>query len=198
MRACCSCQTDGLNSNGLLRGKRKFSRTLLLSVAVAIVIGASPIWMSREDAGAQTRPLPPPQAVDKTDYWARATRMTDVTAKVENGIISISLDVVKEKKRVRFEYQGNGTRIPLLAYVAPSGKVVTAVSVCEPCRSTRFHIREKVIVCNACYAEWNLETLAGTKGGCLKYPPDVIPNKLDKGQILINEKPVVQWKPRVL
>ncbi len=197
MRDCCPCQMDGLNSNGLLKGKRKFSRTLLIAAAVVIVIGASSTWMLGEDADAQIQPLPPPQPVDKTDYWSRATRMTDVTAKVENGIISIPLDVVKEKKIVRFEYQGNGKRIPLLAYVAPSGKVVTAVSVCEPCRSTRFHVREKVIVCNACYAEWNLETLAGIKGGCLKYPPDVIPNKVDKGQILIDEKPVVQWKPRI-
>ena len=197
MRACCPCQTEGLNSNSLPEGRRKSSRTLLLAVAVAITIGSSPSWMSREDADAQTRPLPPPQAVDKTDYWLRATRMTDVTAKVENGIISISLDVVKEKKIVRFEYQGNGTRIPLLAYVAPSGKAVTAVSVCEPCRSTRFHVGEKVIVCNSCYTEWNLETLKGIEGGCLKYPPDVIPNRVDKGQILIDEKTVVQWKPRI-
>jgi hypothetical protein len=36
--------------------------------------------------------------------------MTDVSAKVENGKISIPLDVVKEKKIVRFEYEGNGLR----------------------------------------------------------------------------------------
>ena len=122
--------------------------------------------------------------------------MTDITAKVENGKISIPLNVVKEKKIVRFEYEANAARIPLLSYITPTGKVVTAVSVCEPCRSTKFHIRDNSIVCNACFAEWDIETLRGIKGGCLNYPPDVIPNKVEKGQILIDEKVVTQWKPR--
>ncbi len=197
MRSYHPCQKDDLNSNGLLKRKKKSSRTLLLAVTAAIIIGASLPWMSREDVGAQTRPLPQPQAVDKTDYWSRAIRMADVSAKVENGTISIPFDVVKEKKIVRFEVQGNGAKLPLLAYVTQTGKVVTAVSVCEPCRSTRFHIKEKSIVCNSCYTEWNLETLKGIKGGCLKYPPDAILNKVDKDQIVIDEKTVVQWKPRI-
>jgi len=114
-----------------------------------------------------------------------------------NGKISIPLDVVMEKKMVRFEYEGNGIRIPLLSYITQSGRVVTAVSMCEPCRSTRFHIKDKTIVCNACYTEWNLETLQGIKGGCLNYPPDIIPSKVEKNQILIDEKVVLNWKPRV-
>jgi uncharacterized membrane protein len=115
---------------------------------------------------------------------------------VENGKISIPLNVVKEKKIVRFEYEANGARIPLLSYVTSTGKVVTAVSVCEPCRSTKFHLKGNSIVCNACFAEWDMETLRGIKGGCLNYPPDAIPNKVEKGQILIDEKIVAQWKPR--
>ena len=69
--------------------------------------------------------------------------MTDVSANVENGKISIPLDMVKEKKMVRFEYKGNGVKIPIVSYITPAGKVVTAVSMCEPCRSTRFHIKDK-------------------------------------------------------
>jgi uncharacterized membrane protein len=123
--------------------------------------------------------------------------MTDIHAKVEKGIISIPLEVLKEKKMVRFEYENNGFRIPLLAYVAPSGRVVTAVSMCEPCRSTRFHINDKKIVCNACATEWNLETLKGIQGGCLNYPPDVILSTIEKDRIQIDEKIVTHWKPRV-
>jgi len=121
--------------------------------------------------------------------------MTDIQAKVENGKISIPLEVVKEKKMVRFEYQGN--RVPLLASMTPSGRVLTAVSMCEPCRSTRFHISDKKIVCNACGTEWNLETLKGIQGGCLNYPPDVIPSTVEKDRIQIDEKIITQWKPRV-
>ena len=98
---------------------------------------------------------------------------------------------------VRFEYEGNGVKIPLLSYVTRSGKVITAVSMCEPCRSTRFHIKGTTLVCNACGTEWNLETLKGIQGGCLNYPPDVIPSTLVQNQIQIDEKIVAQWKPRV-
>ena len=56
------------------------------------------------------------------DYSGQTIRMTDIQAKVENGKISIPLDVVKEKKMVRFEYEGNGVNIPLLAYITQTGK----------------------------------------------------------------------------
>jgi len=167
-------------------------------VIVAIVIGAAPIWMLPGDAGGQLQSPSPPRPSDKTEYWAKAIRMTDIAAKMENGKISIPLDGVKEKKIVRFEYEGNGVKIPLLSYITDGGKIVTAVSVCEPCRSTRFHIKEKLIVCNSCYTEWTLETLKGIKGGCLKYPPDAIPNRVENGRILIDEKMVAQWRPRVV
>src|SRR4030043_469882 len=117
--------------------------------------------------------------------------------KEEKGKISIPLDVVKEKKMVRFEYENNGNKIPLLAYITQTGRVVTAVSMCEPCRSTRFHINETKIVCNACATEWNLETLKGIQGGCLNYPPDIIPSTIEKDRIQIDEKIITQWKPRV-
>jgi uncharacterized membrane protein len=101
-----------------------------------------------------------------------------------------------EKKIVRFEYEGQGVRVPLLAYVTSTGRVVTAVSLCEPCRSTRFHIEEKAIVCNSCATEWDLETLKGIKGGCVNYPPAVIPSAVEKDRILIEEEAVLDWKPR--
>jgi len=88
-------------------------------------------------------------------------------------------------------------KIPLLSYMTLAGRVVTAVSMCEPCRSTRFHIKDKALVCNACYTEWNLETLQGIKGGCMDYPPEVIPNTVENDRIVIEEKVVVAWKPRV-
>jgi uncharacterized membrane protein len=130
------------------------------------------------------------------DYTGQTIRMTDVVARVENGKISIPLGVVKEKKMVRFEYEGDGMKIPLLAYVTLAGRVVTAISMCEPCRSTRFHIQDKTLVCNACNTEWSLETLKGIRGGCMDYPPEVIPSAVEKDSVLIEEKVVLDWKPR--
>ncbi len=172
-------------------------RRLLFSIAiVSLIMGGLFSGPTPGDTQTNPRASSPPPATGKIESTGPQIRMTDITAKVENGKISVPLDVVKEKKLVRFEYEANGARIPMLSYVTPAGKVVTAVSVCEPCRSTKFHLRDKSVVCNACFAEWDMETLRGIKGGCQNYPPDVVPNKVEKGQILIDEKIVAQWKPR--
>jgi len=168
--------------------------SLAVVAAILVVVG---YWVVQGNTGANPKVSSQPTVSGKVDYTGQSIRMTDVQASVEKGIISIPLEVVKEKKMVRFEYENNGYRIPLLAYVAPSGRVVTAVSMCEPCRSTRFHIEDKKIVCNSCATEWNLETLKGIQGGCLNYPPDVIPSTIEKDRIQIDEKIITQWKPRV-
>jgi uncharacterized protein len=180
------------------QGKNSKKRRFLFAVAIVSVIvgglisGPTPGDAQTDPRASSAQPVP-----GKIESAGQQIRMTDIAAKVEKGKISIPLDVVKEKRLVRFEYEANGARIPLLSYITPTGKVVTAVSVCEPCRSTKFHISENSIVCNACFAEWDIETLRGIKGGCLNYPPDVVPNKVEKGRILIDEKIVAQWKPRV-
>jgi uncharacterized membrane protein len=165
-----------------------------LAVFAILLVGVS-YWIIEGNTGSNPKVSTQPKLNERVDYAGQSVRMADIHARVENGKISISLDELKEKKMVRFEYQGNG--VPLLAYITPSGRVVTAVSMCEPCRSTRFHIEEKKIVCNACATEWNLETLKGIQGGCLNYPPDVIPSTIEKDRIQIDEKIVAQWRPRV-
>ena len=218
MKACPKCQTKNQDSSNfckkcgfqisgssfqnkkerVLGEKKKKPYCVPISLAVVattlIVVG---YWVVQGHTGANPKVSSQPKVSGKVDYAGQSIRMTDIQASVEKGIISIPLNVVKEKKMVRFEYENNGFRIPLLAYLTPSGKLVTAVSMCEPCRSTRFHIKDKKIVCNACATEWNLETLKGIQGGCLNYPPDVIPSIVEKDRIQIDEKTISQWKPRV-
>jgi uncharacterized membrane protein len=162
----------------------------------AVALAGIGYWILQGKTAADTRVSSQPKIGGSMDYTGQTVRMTDIQAKVGNGKISIPLNDVMEKRIVRFEYEGNGTTIPLLSYMTQAGKLVTAVSMCEPCRSTRFHIKEKTLVCNACYTEWNLETLKGIKGGCLNYPPEVIPSTIEKDRIVIDEKTVTQWKPR--
>jgi len=216
MKPCPKCQTNNQESSRfckkcgfqlsgssfqdkkekVLGDKKKKHYWVTMSLAViAFILAGVGYRVIKGDTAADPRVSSQPKVSEKVDYVGQTIRMTDIQAKVENGKISIPLDVVKEKKMVRFEYQGNG--VPLLAYLTPSGRVVTAVSMCEPCRSTRFHIEEKKIVCNACATEWNLETLKGIQGGCLNYPPDVIPSTIEKDRIQIDEKIITQWKPRV-
>jgi len=217
MRACPKCQTNNEDSSNFCKKcgfklsnasfqdkkekvlgeqKRKLPWMLLSLILIALALGGIAYWLIQ--GGSTNNPKVGSQkVVERVDYTGQTIPMVDIQAKVENGRISIPLDVVKEKKMVRFEYEGNGLKIPLLSYITMAGRVVTAVSMCEPCRSTRFHIKDRAMVCNACYTEWNLENLKGIKGGCMNYPPEVIPNTIEKDRILIDEKVVLDWKPRV-
>lgn len=218
MKACPKCQTNNQESGHFCKkcgfqlsnssfqdkkekvlGEKKRKRLWIpISLAaIAIVLVGVGYWIIEGNTGTNPKVTSQPKVSGNLNYSGQSIRMTDIQAKIENGKISIPLDMVKEKKMVRFEYEGNGVKTPLLSYVTPSGRVVTAVSMCEPCRSTRFHIKDKTIVCNACATEWNLETLKGIQGGCLNYPPDVIPSTIEKDRIQIDEKIVTQWKPRV-
>ena len=218
MKACPKCQTRNQESSRfckkcgfqlsdssfqdkkekVLGETRKKSYWIPISLAVfAMVLTGVGYWIIEGNTRGNPKVSSQPKVESSVNYTGQTIGMADIQAKVENGKISIPLDALKEKKMVRFEYENNGTKIPLLSYIAPSGRVVTAISMCEPCRSTRFHINDKKIVCNACNTEWNLETLKGIQGGCLDYPPDVIPSTIEKDRILIDEKIVTQWKPRV-
>jgi uncharacterized membrane protein len=218
MKACPKCQTKNQDSNNFCKKcgfqlqsssfqdkkekvlgekKRKPYWVPISLTVIAVILAAVGYWLVMGDTAADPRVSSQPKVSEKVDYSGQTIRMTDIQPKVEKGKISIPLNVVKEKKIVYFQYEGNGAIIPLLSYITQSGRVVTAVSMCEPCRSTRFHIDNKKIVCNACNTEWNLETLKGIQGGCLNYPPDVIPSTIEGDRIQIDEKTVTQWRPRV-
>ncbi len=221
MKACPKCQTKnqeasnfcekcGFKISGsqfedkkekVLGGKKTKPPWVTVSlVLAAIALGGVAYWIIQGSTPANSdvsSVSPQPKVSGNIDYTGQSISMTDIQPTVKSGKISLPLDLVLEKRLVRFEYETKENKIPLLSYVAPSGKVITAVSMCEPCRSTRFHIEGKTLVCNACATKWNLETLKGISGGCLNYPPDVIPSTVEKGVIQIEEKIVTQWKPRV-
>jgi uncharacterized protein len=216
MKACPECTTQnddlanfckkcGLLLNGpvfkekreRVLGDRKKSPWRLISLGVIVVVlGGVVFWIIETKTTANPKIASQQRVMDRVNYSGQTIPMTDIVAKVQNGKIAIPLDIVKEKKMVRFEYEGNGVKIPLLAYVTLAGRVVTAISMCEPCRSTRFHIQDQALVCNACNTEWSLETLKGIRGGCINYPPEVIPSTVEKDRVLIEEKVVLGWKPR--
>ena len=217
MKRCPSCQTENDDSSNFCKKcgselasssfqdkrekvlgeqKKKFPWMLVSLVLVVFALGGIAYWLMWGGTSSQSN-LPSQKVTGRVDYTGQTISMVDIQAKVENGKISIPLDVVMEKKIVRFEYEGQGLKIPLLSYITLAGRVITAVSMCEPCRSTRFHIKDKTLVCNACFTEWNLDSLKGVRGGCIDYPPEVIPSTVEKGRIVIDEKVVLNWKPRV-
>ncbi|MEG8946454.1 DUF2318 domain-containing protein [Rosettibacter firmus] len=115
----------------------------------------------------------------------------------KGGKIILPLDEVKEKKMVKFDYFIQNTSIPILAYLSEEGKIITAISMCEPCDSKDFHIRGSNLICNSCGTTWNLNNLEAISGACGKYPPDPIPSKVVGNEIQIDESLVLNWKRRV-
>ncbi len=215
MKVCPECRTKNddfdhfckkcglLLSNVSLKGKRekvlvenRLPRMWIVFIIAIFMLGGAAFWIMEGETTTHPKIGSQQKVLEGVDYSGKTISMADIEAKVEGGKISIPVDVLKEKKIVRFEYEGHGMKVPLLAYVTPDGSVVTAVSMCEPCQSTRFHIEGKTLVCDACATEWDLETLKGINGDCVNYPPPVIPSIIEKDRILIEEKAVLDWKPR--
>lgn len=171
----------------------RLNRNSIPFLIFAVFLGLSSWWIFKESS------RDPSQVVQKINYDNLVmVPMSKVEAVVRGGRVEVPLDVVKERKLISFQYESKESRIPLLAYITPSGKVVTAVSACEPCNSTRFHIEGKEMVCDSCLTRWSLETLKGISGGCIAYPPDMLFHTVDGGKLMIKEIDVQNWKPRFL
>jgi len=168
-------------------------------IAILLVAAALPVsWLIlKEGPQAESKAIAGTQVMERVNYQNQSVSMTKVDVTVKKGAVEVSLDGVKNNKLVSFEYQRPDGRIPLLAYITPAGKLVAAVSVCEPCNSTRFHIEGNHMVCNSCFTRWDLETLKGISGGCLNYPPDTLPHEIRGGKLTIKEVDLKNWKPRV-
>ena len=88
--------------------KGRPSWSIVLLIVVVIALGGIAYWLIQGNTGASPKVSSQPKVSGKVDYSGQTIKMTDVVAKVENGKIMIPVDVVKEKKIVRFEYEGKG------------------------------------------------------------------------------------------
>jgi len=88
--------------------KGRPSWSIVLLIVIAIALGGVAYWLIQGNSGASPKVSSQPKVSGKVDYSGQTIKMTDVVAKVENGKIMIPVDVVKEKKIVRFEYEGEG------------------------------------------------------------------------------------------
>jgi len=177
----------------LLKGRKPL---ILPGIIIFLVILLPLIWFLSKDK-ANSEGVYGSKIGEKVNYRNQFIAMTTVEAKTGSDYTEIPLETIKEKKMVYFEYVKAGKRVPLMAYITPEGKLVTAVSMCEPCRSTKFHIENEEIVCNACGTRWSMEGLKGISGGCLNYPPDAIVHAIENGQVKIQNSLIINWRPRI-
>jgi hypothetical protein len=120
-----------------------------------------------------------------------------IDARVENGTVSFSLTLLQQRKFVQFDYHSSSGIVPLLAFISPEGKLVTAIRMCEPCNAKVFRIEGDELACGNCETRWKLSNLEGIQGSCQKYPPDPIPSKVVGNRVVIEEAFVKNWKMRI-
>lgn len=181
----------------VLHGNKKKNNSKYWFVAAMLVIVVSITIYNSEPSKEYSIIKNQPQVTNSVSYPASRYEETYTIAFAKGNKIVLPLDLVKEKKMVKFDYIGNGGKIPLLAYLSEDGKVITAISICEPCNSTDFHIQGSNLICNSCGTTWNLNNLNAVSGSCSKYPPDPIPSKVVGNEIQIDENLVTNWKRRV-
>jgi uncharacterized membrane protein len=176
-----------------------FSAVTIVVIAVAVFVGIR----LYNNSGAVV-------SQGGTTYAQTSLAMSALTSSQNTGagMITLSVAELTSKKIGGFVYSrstpmpvgydsvaGNG--LPLLAYVAPSGRLVVATSMCEPCRSYAFHIEGDQLVCNTCLTRWDLNTLKGVKGGCLAYPPKEVTTTVQGDLIQIQQSELEAWAPRI-
>lgn len=181
----------------VLNNKTKKSKNSYLAVASVAVLVLIIIFYSSQPSKEYKVIKEQPKVVSSVSYPSTRYDQNYSVAFAKNGKIIFPLDLVKEKKMVKFDYIHNGAAIPLLAYLSEDGKVITAISMCEPCNSTDFHIQSDNLICNSCGTTWNLNDLEAISGSCGKYPPDPVPSKVVGNEIQIDESLVVSWQRRV-
>ena len=158
-------------------------------LAVILIVSYWSVKDSFQEAGVFKS-----KVIKNVNYQSQSWPMTKVEAIVKNGVVEVSLEAVREKRLISFEYNGVDGSIPLLAYVTPSGKIVTAVGLSEPCNSKSFHLEGNEIVCNLCFTRWDLETLKGNSGECAGHSIYILTHVNNKERLMLKEADIQNWK----
>jgi hypothetical protein len=138
-----------------------------------------------------------PAIVVPIDYGvAQKVPSTPIEASMDQGFIVLPLKAVTEHKLVRFFDPEHIQQFPMIAYITPEGKVVTAMSISENCRSTDFYLEGHNIHCASCPSYWNMSTLEAY-ACCQQFYPDPIPSTLLHDQIRIDAKVARSWRSRI-
>ena len=122
--------------------------------------------------------------------------MTPVESKIVDDKVVLSLADVKENGLLYTRVPVETSYMPLTSFIAPSGRLVVAFSICEPCSSDTFRIDNQYIICESCGTTWTLEGLQGVAGGCQDHPPEEIFYEVVGDEIQIPVQQVYDWVPR--
>lgn len=177
--------------------KGSHTRTWLLrSLVIVVTLGGIGIFFNQILRTYHPVIDAQPVVAMTTVYRDDRIASEDIDAKMVDGRISIPLDIVKEKKLVRF-YDPEGVQtIPMIAYITPQGKLVTAMSTSEHCGSYEFYLEGDDIHCARCASYWNMSSLEAY-ACCQKYYPDPVPSVILGNDIRIDPSIIRTWESRL-
>ncbi|OFV80690.1 MAG: hypothetical protein A2W26_06900, partial [Acidobacteria bacterium RBG_16_64_8] len=187
-------------------GRFPLRKVVLIGLAVVVVLFGGFYGYEKYRGSKQVGGV---QVMSNVKYPATQVEMVtlDGATQTADGI-AFALADLKKDLMVGFTYRrtnpmpqgyqlaAGGNVLPLMAYVAPSGRLVVATAFCEPCRSTTFHFEEKQLVCDVCFTRWDLSTLLGIGGGCFDYPPEEVTAEVRGDQVFVPTADLEAWVPR--
>lgn len=122
-------------------------------------------------------------------------RSTNIEVVRHDDYISFDVNDLIKYSLVKFNDPKNLINVPILAYLTSDGKIVTAVSLSENCKSTDFYLKGKNIHCANCPSYWKKESLEAY-ACCANYYPQPINSKIIGNEIRIYNEILSEWKPR--
>jgi len=173
--------------------KAKIAIVGLFTVIVLILVFIFYNYLTIEQHGVIAAQ---PEVGDGRLYENRTVEMVDVASEVRDGYLVFSLDDVFEYELVRAEYKGATKEVPVLSYISPHGKLVTAISISEPCNATRFTIIDGAIKCNNCNAKWEVATMKALSC-CPNNYPDPINSHVVGNEVRVPIATLEEWRRRL-
>ncbi|MHB1341384.1 MAG: Fe-S-containing protein [Coriobacteriia bacterium] len=126
---------------------------------------------------------------------AADTPMSPIEVTADDAGLSIPLAEIEGKRNVSFQYtRSDGSVIPLIAYVKPSGQIFVGVSFCVPCQGTGQTLTtDGMLTCDACGTKRDPESGVGVSGSCKLYPLDELPVKAVGDNLVIDKAALDSW-----
>lgn len=170
-------------------------RVALILFPIALVGGLIIFWLALNPSahpviGGQ------PEVSEPVSYARDTVRAVAVTAREEGGELVFPLELVTRHRLVQFEYTGGKTPRSVLAYIEPSGRLVTAIALSEHCGSTEFTLAGNDIWCARCPSHWDMTTME-PYACCPKYYPDPIPSRVVGNEVRVSTAAVTGWAGRL-
>lgn len=136
----------------------------------------------------------------KPSLYTSTVPMTRIAGTQNATGISVPLSEIVANKNVSFEYvKADGDKIPLLAFVRPSGKVFLGVSFCPPCQGEGQTIAgDGTLTCDSCGTKRELESQRGISGACKLYPLDELPATVSGDDVVVDKGALERWTPQPL